>query len=155
MPQGLSDAHRRHLRSLSALIGPTLSLGLVALLLSNGLTPTLLALIGFAMYLPASLFSLASESVLRTVAAKQQIAQAVANNLVSLVIGPGALVGAVIAGAMVRRIPTGVIVLVTLLAVTAGLIGVALAHGLGGGVGGPRRLHDGPPRRSTPRSAGC
>ena len=244
LPGGvLADRHdRRRLRSLSALIGLTLSLGLVALLLSNGLTPTLLAVIGFAMYLRASLFTPASESMLRTVAGKQQIAQAVANNqgrdaavgivagpiggvlyaitnavpfaagavcwlvmwmtnlrvggdhrpqrdgpptspwrdlvtglrfvqgrpllrsamltfmlvnlaangavsavimnlqlsgrppqvigLVSLVIGLGALVGAVLAGTLVRRIPTGVIVLATLLAVTAGLIGVALAPGL-------------------------
>ncbi len=245
LPGGvLADRHdRRRLRSLSALIGLTLSLGLVTLLLTDSLTPTLLATIGFAMYLRASLFTPASESMLRTVAGKQQIAQAVANNqgrdaavgivagpiggvlyaianavpfaaeavcwlvmwatnlrvsgdhrpqrdgpptspwrdmvtglrfvqgrpllrsamltfmlvnlaangavsavimnlqlsgrppqvigLVSLVIGLGALVGAVIAGALVRRIPTGVIVLATLLAVTAGLIGVALAPGLG------------------------
>ena len=245
LPGGvLADRHdRRRLRSLSALIGLTLSLGLVTLLLTDSLTPTLLATIGFAMYLRASLFTPASESMLRTVAGKQQIAQAVANNqgrdaavgivagpiggvlyaianavpfaaeavcwlvmwatnlrvsgdhrpqrdgpptspwrdlvtglrfvqgrpllrsamltfmlvnlaangavsavimnlqlsgrppqvigLVSLVIGLGALVGAVLAGTLVRRIPTGVIVLATLLAVTAGLIGVALAPGLG------------------------
>ena len=84
---------RRILRAWSAGIGLALSLWLAGLAAFGWLDVWSLVNIGFLLQLRASLFTPASEAMLRTVVHKRQLAQAVANNqgrdaAVSLVSGP-------------------------------------------------------------------
>ena len=86
---------RRILRAWSAGIGLALSLWLAGLAAFGWLDVWSLVNIGFLLQLRASLFTPASEAMLRTVVHKRQLAQAVANNqgrdaAVSLVSGHSA-----------------------------------------------------------------